>query len=106
MRNLGAGFYVWVTSLLLIAAGCAGTPAKGPSMTPATMARIGTVDERFQSYNVEMLEVTGGRFWKPYGPELSAQLALPPKTTVQSGSETPPGMNPNLYEYRPPIDLT
>jgi hypothetical protein len=31
------------------------------------MPRLGTVDERFQSYNVEMLEVTGGRFWKPYG---------------------------------------
>jgi hypothetical protein len=30
------------------------------------MKRIGTIDERYQSYNVEMLEVTGGRFWKPY----------------------------------------
>jgi hypothetical protein len=30
------------------------------------MARTGTVDERFQSYNIEMIEVTGGRFWKPY----------------------------------------
>lgn len=24
------------------------------------------VQERFQSYNVEMIEVIGGRFWKPY----------------------------------------
>jgi hypothetical protein len=30
------------------------------------MRKIGTVDERFQSYNVEMVEVIGGRFWKPY----------------------------------------
>ena len=36
------------------------------SVSPATMARVGTVDDRYQSYNVEMLEVTGGRFWKPY----------------------------------------
>jgi hypothetical protein len=36
------------------------------SVAPATMARVGTVDDRYQSYNVEMLEVTGGRFWKPY----------------------------------------
>ena len=36
------------------------------SVTPATMARVGTIDDRYQSYNVEMLEVTGGRFWKPY----------------------------------------
>ena len=41
---------------------------------PASMSRIGTIDERFQSYNVEMLEVTGGKFWKPYGPELDALL--------------------------------
>jgi hypothetical protein len=43
-------------------------------LTPATMSRVGTVDERYQSYNVEMLEVTGGRFWRPYGPELEAAL--------------------------------
>jgi hypothetical protein len=33
---------------------------------PATMKAVGRVDERYQSYNIEMLEVTGGRFWKPY----------------------------------------
>jgi|AraplaMF_Col_mMF_1032025.scaffolds.fasta_scaffold00066_33 hypothetical protein len=27
---------------------------------------IATIDPRFQSYNVEMVEVTGGRFWSPY----------------------------------------
>lgn len=36
---------------------------------PASTSRIGTSDERFQSYNVEMLEVTGGKFWKPYAVE-------------------------------------
>ena len=35
-------------------------------VSPAAMPRIGTIDERFQSYNIEMIEVTGGRFWKPY----------------------------------------
>jgi hypothetical protein len=57
------------------------------SITPASMVRIGSVDERFQSYNVEMVEVTGGRFWKPYGPK-----------------KTPP--DSDLYQYRPPIDLS
>src|SRR4030081_1197397 len=37
------------------------------SLNPSTLPRIGKADEGFQSYNVEMLEVTGGRFWKPYG---------------------------------------
>ena len=39
-------------------------PAIG--LAPSTMAKLGTVDPRFVSYNVEMVEVTGGRFWKPY----------------------------------------
>jgi heparanase len=35
-------------------------------LTPTSMKWVGRVDERYQSYNIEMLEVTGGRFWKPY----------------------------------------
>ncbi|HWJ64465.1 MAG TPA: hypothetical protein VNS19_21010 [Acidimicrobiales bacterium] len=27
---------------------------------------VASVDERFQSYNIEMVEVTGGEFWQPY----------------------------------------
>ena len=27
---------------------------------------IAKIDERFQSYNVEMVEVVGGNFWIPY----------------------------------------
>ncbi|WP_394993560.1 hypothetical protein, partial [Emticicia sp.] len=30
------------------------------------MSFIGKVDERFQSFNVEMCEVIGGDFWIPY----------------------------------------
>jgi hypothetical protein len=36
------------------------------SLAPEAMRRIGSVDERFQSYNIEMVEVTGGPFWTPY----------------------------------------
>lgn len=78
--------------------------AQTTSLTPATMPRIGAVDERYQSYNVEMLEVTGGRFWRPYGPDFEAALRQP--APAASSGDTPSGMNPALYEYRPPIDLT
>ncbi len=61
------------------------------------MARIGKVDERFQSFNVEMIEVTGGRFWKPYTAKGKAASA--------SGGPVPAGMDPSMYEYRPPINL-
>ena len=30
------------------------------------MKYLGSVDERYQSYNVEMSEVVGGEFWRPY----------------------------------------
>lgn len=46
---------------------CTHTIAAEILLTPANMPRIGSVDERFQSYNIEMVEVTGGPFWKPYG---------------------------------------
>jgi len=51
------------------------------------MARIGEIDARFQSYNIEMVEVTGGRFWKPYGPR-----------RFEPGSD--------LFAPRAPIDLS
>jgi len=64
------------------------TIALGSELRPASMARIAEVDARFQSYNIEMVEVTGGQFWRPYTPG------------------TPPGQpDQELYAYRPPIDL-
>lgn len=34
------------------------------ALAPATMPLVTTVDERYTSYNVEMLEVTAGKFWR------------------------------------------
>ena len=73
------------------------------SLDPAKMPAIGTVDERFQSYNIEMVEVIGGRFWKPYGSTTNKSKAQEP--AIQEGS-TPAGIDPNLYQYRKPIDLS
>ena len=69
-------------------------------LDPATLHVIGEVDQRFQSYNIEMLEVTGGQFWKPYQP-----------SQIQAANSNAAASNPaigtagNLYEYRPPINL-
>ena len=73
-------------------------------LDPAKMPAIGTVDEHFQSYNIEMVEVIGGRFWKPYG----SSAADKSKAQVPASQEgfTPAGINPNLYQYRAPIDLS
>lgn len=71
------------------------------SVDPSRLPRLGTIDARFQSYNVEMVEVTGGRFWKPY--KAGAMAA----TThgADNAGNVPTGGNPDLYEYRQPIDL-
>jgi hypothetical protein len=47
----------------------------------------GSVSPRFQSYNLEMVEVTGGRFWRDY-------RQLGPIRTAE-----------DRYAYRPPINL-
>src|ERR1700726_2140770 len=72
-------------------------------LDPAKMPRIGTVDERFQSYNIEMVEVIGGRFWKPYGSTPNESKAQ--ESASQAGF-APAGIDPNLYQYRAPIDLS
>lgn len=63
-------------------------------VNPATMPVVGTVDTRCQSSNIEMLEVTGGRFWKPYKDQAAAQ------------TPAAVGTAPDLYQYRPPVDLS
>ncbi|WP_231562442.1 hypothetical protein [Sphingomonas sp. 35-24ZXX] len=65
----------------LAQAGPASAPA-GPGEL-ASLPRLAEVDPRFLSYNVEMVEVTGGRFWAPYG-----------------------GPPDEMYRMRPPEDLT
>ena len=75
--------------------------SKAGSVDPSTLPRTGTVDERFQSYNVEMIEITGGRFWKSYK-DLGEALKAPPKS---AGGATPSGMDPSFYGQRPPVDL-
>ncbi len=56
-------------------------------LSPASMQMTGSISERFLAYNVEMVEVTGGRFWAPY-------------------IDGKPAKGDDRYEYRPPIDLT
>ncbi|MBR0960993.1 hypothetical protein JQ566_27010 [Bradyrhizobium japonicum] len=72
---------------LLAAASACVAHADDVAISPAGLRPIGTIDARFQSYNIEMVEVTGGRFWKPY----------PPAGRAFDGRDR--------YSARPPIDL-
>ncbi len=101
-RHFPVGLSVSLAVLGGIFYSAAGSGESAVSVNPASIPRIGTVEERFQSFNVEMLEVTGGRFWKPYK-ELKATSKTQP--AAQQSGPTPAGMNPDLYQYRPPINL-
>jgi heparanase 1 len=79
-------------TLWLVLLGRVGPAAvAGPeAVAPDKMPRIAIVDERYQSHNIEMLEVTGGKFWKPYG-----QTALPSTghaETTQATNNVPAGI--------------
>ncbi len=71
--------------------------AQPAAIAPHTMPRIGSVSERFQSYNVEMVEVTGGRFWAPYNK--TPDVAPAPQSSV-------PGLDPRAFRTREPINLS
>jgi hypothetical protein len=78
-------------------ASVAGTPCSAAAdpipLAPAKLPRIAKVDKRFQSYNIEMVEVTGGAFWRPYAaPSTGPASAAQPERS-------------DLYAERPPIDL-
>jgi heparanase len=96
--SLVPGLAVLAVSYFLLAF----SPEPAASVNPASLPAIGQVDTRFQAYNIEMLEVTGGRFWKPYK---DLQKSSAGESQAQKAGSTPAGMNSNLYEYRPPINL-
>jgi heparanase 1 len=101
-----AGRREGLLALVLLGLAAGGASEAAP-LSPSTFPKIGTVDERYQSYNVEMLEVTGGRFWKPYA-DIRKTLASASSAakSPEGAAAAPAGMSPDLYQYRPPIDLT
>jgi heparanase 1 len=90
---------VFAAATLAAAASRGADPA---TLDPARMPRVGQVDERYQSYNVEMVEVTGGRFWAPYKAAAAAPAAAP---EAQAEKPSVPGLDPSLFRQRTPIDL-
>ena len=72
-------------------------------VAPSKMPKVATVDARYLSYNVEMVEVTGGRFWAPYKSNADSQSKAP---APAAAANQPVGGMSSLFEYRSPIDLS
>lgn len=79
------------------------TASAAPRVDAAKLPRIATVDPRFQSYNVEMAEVIGGNFWKPYTPQSIAAMTSKAGSAASGGVV---GQDPTMFQKRAPIDLS
>lgn len=83
-----AAVAVALTAAALVPA--SGAPARQGAAAVSRLEKVGEVDPRFLSYNIEMVEVTGGNFWRPY--------SVTPKAGGDPVAAT--------KSYRPPVDLT
>ena len=99
-----SGFKVGIGIAIAALTGIQNASAQAPTLSvdPSRLPRLGTIDARFQSYNVEMVEVTGGRFWKPY----NVSASTPSARDAANAGNVPAGGNPDLFAYREPIDLS
>jgi hypothetical protein len=75
-----------------------GAAAAEATVVPADLPAVGTIDKRFQSFNVEMVSVTGGPFWKPYA-------AQDGSATRHEQAQAAANKTADLFATRPPIDL-
>ena len=99
-RGLPARLSRGALSVLALCVGTLCVPAwrAQQSLRPGSMRKIAETDPRFLSFNVEAVEITGGRFWKPY-PAGARQDADPKQSTPQDGASASP------FQYRSPVDL-
>ena len=70
------------------------------TLQPRTMPKIAQVDARYVSFNIEAVEVAGGRFWKPFEDE-----SAPTQPDARGPAAEEPAAAADPYEYRPPINL-
>ena len=80
-----------------------GTAVGQTTLEVRTMPQIGQVDSRFVSFNVEAVEVTGGRFWKPYVQD--SVLAAHVDSKAKQDQNQPANMDAGLFQFRSPINL-
>ena len=86
-RRAQSGLVATAMGALLVSPWALPSALAASALAPSSMPHIGVVDERFQSYNIEMVEVTGGHFWRPY------------RDNERAGADS------SMFAYRKSIDL-
>jgi hypothetical protein len=102
-RTLAIASVVMLVSLTGAARGPFETGAAQASIDPSKFPRLAVVDGRYQSYNVEMAEVIGARFWKPYDKNAPPMAPAPPAGPDRRPGQV--GIDPGMFAARPPADL-
>src|SRR6476620_4646146 len=108
---LGCRFFTMISlgsrarfaSTVALIFGCLHSAPAQTTVAPQSRTVLGDVDPRYVSYNVEAVEVTGGRFWAPYKSIAHEGAAAPPNSP--NGNQ-PAGLDSSRFQYRPPIDLS
>lgn len=108
MRGRAIGLImVAVAASLAASTGSPSVSGTAPlAIAPDSMPHIATIDERYLSYNVEMAEVIGGNFWKPYTPRSIARFEAAKPGASGSTGAIAVGKDTSIFQARPPIDLT
>jgi heparanase len=93
-RNLALRLFLFalMTTAGVVTPSLARPPEVTNRLNPHAMAAIATVDDRYQSYNIEMIQVMGGSWWAPYEVNRSAEVAT-------TGFARAP------MQFRPPTNL-
>src|SRR5881628_3680438 len=90
MKITSAGFRFFVAAGGALTISCIQSATAQIAVSPQSMRVLGEVDPRFVSYNVEAVEVTGGRFWAPY--KSAAQTAAAAGSNTHSDNQ-PAGLD-------------
>ena len=103
-------FFDWNASRAIALCFCAATAAAPlgaqSTLDPQHMKPLGVTDPRFVSYNVEAVEVTGGRFWAPVKALPQDRPTAPSEAPPQSGFGGNRDSNDPRFQYRSPINLS
>lgn len=73
-------------------------------LKPNGLKVVNEVDPRYQSYNIEMVEVVGGKFWRPYSTMNEVKGDKAKKSQDDYGIDVSSG-NESLYRKLDPVNL-
>ena len=94
MRIIATSIFAALSFVATATTASGASPADAErAIDPAKLPAVGKVDERFQAYNVESVEVAGGNFWAPY-PKLGDQ----PRAAVAGPQGT--GFATDAFQHR------